>query len=233
MAIGETNYREKTDTDHIEESIKEIKEDMNSNFLNIDTKLEELKKSVANGKNLIGNVVGGNQNSTFAILANNAQSIKNTRDSYASRVISLNSNVSNLKSQLTSLTTDRNNWKNIVNNQRITERTGTIKGTVTITKVLDKNQKNIFIFHGSSFQSLCCVLSFSNLSAYRAIVVDNYNDSYNLELYQGKVCYLPTGYGMLEITYTRTGNNVTCKIVKAYTSSSTDDYYNKSYIDYE
>ena len=108
MAIGETNYREKTDTDHIEESIKEIKEDMNSNFLNIDTKLEELKKSVADGKNLIGSVIGGNSSSTFATLANNAQNIKTDMDNKLLQVNSLNS-------QLTNLTNDRNNWKNIAN----------------------------------------------------------------------------------------------------------------------
>ena len=60
-------------------------------------------KSVADGKNLIGSVVGGDSNSSFATLANNAQSIKNTRDSYAS--------------QLTNMTNDRNNWMNIANSR--------------------------------------------------------------------------------------------------------------------
>ena len=69
----------------------------------MNTSLTELKKSVADGKNLIGNVVGGNQNSTFQVLANNAQSIKNSRDS--------------LNSQLSAMTADRDNWMNIANSR--------------------------------------------------------------------------------------------------------------------
>ena len=69
----------------------------------MNTGLTELKKSVADGKNLIGNVVGGNQDSTFQVLANNAQSIKNSRDS--------------LNSQLSAMTADRDNWMNIANNR--------------------------------------------------------------------------------------------------------------------
>ncbi|HIS61452.1 MAG TPA: hypothetical protein IAC14_04270 [Candidatus Scybalomonas excrementigallinarum] len=52
---------------------------------------------------MIGNVVGGNQDSTFQVLANNAQSIKNSRDS--------------LNSQLSAMTADRDNWMNIANNR--------------------------------------------------------------------------------------------------------------------
>lgn len=79
----------------------------------------EIKNLVANGKELIGGVVGGNQNSTFQMLANNAQSIKTARDNNASQISSLNSQVSSLNSQISSVTTDRNNWKNIANSRTI------------------------------------------------------------------------------------------------------------------
>ena len=99
--------------------------------------VEELKKIVANGKNLIGGVVGGNQNSTFQVLANNAQNIKTQRDQYASQVTSLNGQVSNLsqvtslngqvsnlnstiknlQTSLTNITNDRNNWQNTANSR--------------------------------------------------------------------------------------------------------------------
>ena len=70
---------------------------------NLNTGLTELKKSVADGKNLIGNVVGGNQDSTFQVLANNAQSIKTS--------------MNDLNNQLHAMTMDRNNWMNIANSR--------------------------------------------------------------------------------------------------------------------
>jgi hypothetical protein len=83
-----------------------------------------LGKSVADGKNLIGGVVGGNSSSTFQVLANNAQSIKTSRDSYASQVSSLNTQLTNMtkdrdswKSKYSSMESDRNNWMNIANNK--------------------------------------------------------------------------------------------------------------------
>ena len=83
----------------------------------LDTKVNEVKKSVANGKNLIANVVGGNQNSTFQVLANNAQTIKTDRDNKLSKVNNLNSQVSSLNTHLTNMTKDRDNWKNIANSK--------------------------------------------------------------------------------------------------------------------
>jgi hypothetical protein len=61
---------------------------LNSNYTTVQNGITELGKSVANGKNLIGGVVGGNSSSTFATLANNAQNIKNERDNYYNQISS-------------------------------------------------------------------------------------------------------------------------------------------------
>lgn len=95
-------------------NLKKQLDEQNNNF---NTSLTELKKSVADGKNLIGNVVGGNQDSTFQVLANNAQSIKNSMDS--------------LNSQLSAMTADRDNWMNIANSRPIKQ---TYTGSVTFNQ---------------------------------------------------------------------------------------------------
>ena len=59
---------------------------LNSKYTTVQNGITDLGKSVANGKNLIGGVVGGNSSSTFATLANNVQTIKNQRDNYSSRL---------------------------------------------------------------------------------------------------------------------------------------------------
>ena len=136
---GMVLYSTKTD-------LEPIKEEINNSTDEIKAKLEELKKSVANGKNLIGNVVGGNQNSTFAILANNAQTIKATRDSYAGQIPTLsnqvsllNSQVSTLNQQLTNMTNDRNNWQNIANSRVVRYRQVIApSGSFTLTR--NRNQ---------------------------------------------------------------------------------------------
>ena len=46
----------------------------------------ELGKSVANGKNLIGGVVGGNSNNSFQELANNVSKLINERDTYKNNI---------------------------------------------------------------------------------------------------------------------------------------------------
>ena len=94
--------------------INSLIQDNNSTF---NASLNDVKKSVANGKNLVGNVVGGNENSTYEVLANNALSIKNDRDNKANQITNLNNQVSSLNTQLTNMTNDRNNWMNMANSR--------------------------------------------------------------------------------------------------------------------
>ena len=83
----------------------------------VDAKVAEVKKVVADGKNKVGGVVGGNQDSTYQVLANNAQAIKTDRDNKQSQVGSLNTTIKNLQTSLTNVTTDRNNWQNTANSR--------------------------------------------------------------------------------------------------------------------
>ena len=110
--------------------------------------LQELKKSVANGKTLIGGVVGGDQNSTFAVLANNAQNIKTARDEYLKQVENLqvelresNKLASDLNFQVDNLTKDRDNWKNQANIYlaRLNDGIKTIVGKVDSYQVLSSS----------------------------------------------------------------------------------------------
>ena len=112
----------------------------------LDTKVNEVKKSVANGKNLIGNVVGGNQNSTFQVLANNAQTIKTDRDNKLSKVNNLNSQVSSLNTQLSNMTKDRDNWKNTANSKYyLTSKNITNSGASTVSAILSKQNDYLMI----------------------------------------------------------------------------------------
>ena len=99
--------------------------------LKIDESMNEVKSLLVNGKNLIGGVVGGNYESTFQQLANNAQAIKTARDNNINEVNSMNSQISSLTSQssslnqqLTNMTNDRNNWMNVANS-KYEKRSGT------------------------------------------------------------------------------------------------------------
>lgn len=106
--------------------------------------LNQVKKSVADGKNSIGSVVGGNQDSTFQVLANNAQHIKNERNDFAGQIQVLNN-------QLMNMTNDRNNWINVANSKVIVE-TGIAKpDTLTTIKI--------------PYDSSCYVMFFKNRSS--------------------------------------------------------------------
>lgn len=78
---------------------------------------DTIKNDAITGKNLLGSVVGGNSNTSFQTLAQNALTIKNQRDQYASQIPTLNSQIGNLNTQLSSVTKDRDNWKNIANSK--------------------------------------------------------------------------------------------------------------------
>lgn len=128
--------------------------------MNIIDSIIEIKNLVANGKELIGGVVGGNQNSTFQMLANNAQSIKTARDNYASQISSLNSQVSSLNSQISSMTTDRNNWKSIANS-RVIYGSSIVSTGSTISVNIPRIKGNSFSFYNESGSSIAFTV-FSN-----------------------------------------------------------------------
>lgn len=112
----------------------------------IDNRVNDVKKLVANGKKLIGGVVGGNQDSTFSTLANNAQKIKKTRDENLSTIINLTNDLSNLNTQLFNLTTDRDNWINICNS-----RYPLFTGQSTLSCSMNCNHGNVFLFQNESY----------------------------------------------------------------------------------
>ena len=95
------------------------------NNTTIDSKVADVKKLLANGKLLVANVVGGNSDTTFQILANNAQTIKTDRDNKLSTVNRLNDEVNSLNSQITAMTQDRNNWMNTANS-KVYKQTGIV-----------------------------------------------------------------------------------------------------------
>ena len=137
----------------------------------LNTNYTNLGKSVADGKTLIGNVVGGNSSSTFATLANNAQSIKN---------------------QLASMTTDRDKWKNTANSyaSQINSGIKTIVGSISSYQVLysytfttgsgDSYGKNCGKDSTGYYYDITLSTRFSDLSKVKLIIrmtgqVDYYN----------------------------------------------------------
>ena len=119
--------------------------------------IEEVKGIVANGKNLIGGVVGGNQDSTFQVLANNAQSIKNERDNKLSQVNNLNAQVNSLSIQITNMTNDRNNWMNIANSRYIITN-----GISPFSVVMNGVNGNLFVINNSSIVDMAGYVKIEN-----------------------------------------------------------------------